>query len=288
MVTRFMWEPKGNKLCTLHGEPGRVNCTIYNVVQGKVTALVTIPDLRSIDCIFWSPAGQYCVLAQLLNLQQNKFQQGAGCMMFLDAGVGSSNPADYKLVATEHPYATDVEWDPTGRFVCTYVSAWIRPNDNEYQIWSFLGRRVRKESSLNRLVQFVWRPRLPTLFTDKELKKVKKDMKHYSRGSREASPDHRQLRAIPPGASRPVQHARGYRHAQSPPRRPRPGRAPRRRYRGRNRLRATYQRGRSRRRPGCYLGLIHQGRFILETPLFLAFRIIIAKHSLSSFVVFMK
>jgi len=181
MVTRFMWEPKGNKLCTLHGEPGRVNCTIYNVVQGKVTALVTIPDLRSIDCIFWSPAGQYCVLAQLLNLQQNKFQQGAGCMMFLDTGVGSSNPADYKLVATEHPYATDVEWDPTGRFVCTYVSAWIRPNDNEYQIWSFLGRRVRKESSLNRLVQFVWRPRLPTLFTDKELKKVKKDMKHYSR-----------------------------------------------------------------------------------------------------------
>ena len=76
MVTRFMWEPKGNKLCTLHGETGRVNCTIYNVVQGKVAALVTIPDLRSIDCIFWSPAGQYYVLAQLLNLQQNKFQQG--------------------------------------------------------------------------------------------------------------------------------------------------------------------------------------------------------------------
>ena len=32
--------------------------------------MVTIPELRSIDCIFWSPAGRYCVLAQLYNLQQ--------------------------------------------------------------------------------------------------------------------------------------------------------------------------------------------------------------------------
>ena len=70
--------------------------------------------------------------------------------------------------ATEHPYATDVEWDPTGRYVVTYVSAWIRPSDNEYQVWSFLGRRIRKESKLPRLVQFQWRPRMPSLLDEKE------------------------------------------------------------------------------------------------------------------------
>jgi len=181
MVTRFMWEPKGNRLCALHGEPNRVSCSIYNIIQGKVTVMVTIPELRSIDCIFWSPAGQYCVLAQLLNLQQKQYSSGAGSLMFLDTGVNSSNPADYKLSATEHPYATDVEWDPTGRYVVTYVSAWIRPNDNEYQVWSFLGRRVRKESKLNKLVQFVWRPRMPTLLTDKDIKNMKKEMKSYTR-----------------------------------------------------------------------------------------------------------
>ena len=53
--------------------------------------------------------------------------------MFLDTGVNSSTPADYKLQAAEHPYSTDVEWDPTGRYVVTYVSHWIRSNDNEYQ-----------------------------------------------------------------------------------------------------------------------------------------------------------
>ena len=48
-------------------------------------------------------------------------------------GINSSNPKDYTLCASEHPYATDVEWDPTGRYVVTYVSAWIRPTDNDYQ-----------------------------------------------------------------------------------------------------------------------------------------------------------
>lgn len=183
MVTRFMWEPKGHRLCALHGEPNRVSCSIYNIIKGKVTVMVTIPDLRSIDCIFWSPAGQYCVLAQLLNLTTlaKQYSSGVGSLMFLDTGVNSSNPKDYTLCASEHPYATDVEWDPTGRYVVTYVSAWIRPTDNDYQVWSFLGRRLRKETSLPKLVQFVWRPRMPSLLTEKDLKMLKKDMKTYTR-----------------------------------------------------------------------------------------------------------
>lgn len=180
-VTRFMWEPKGNRLCALHGEMLKISCSLYDVKQGKVTLMVTIPDLRSIDCIFWSPAGRYCVLAQLYNLQNKQFASNSGSLMFLDTAVNSSNAADYKLQAAEHPYATDVEWDPTGRYVVTYVSAWIRPNDNEYQVWSFLGRRLRKETKLPKLVQFVWRPRMPSLLTDKDLKRLKYEMKNYTR-----------------------------------------------------------------------------------------------------------
>ena len=56
--------------------------------------------------------------------------------------------------AAEHPYATDVEWDPTGRYVVTYVSHWIRSNDNEYQVWSFLGRRLRKENKVCKLKSY--------------------------------------------------------------------------------------------------------------------------------------
>ena len=72
--------------------------------------------------------------------------------MFLDTAVNSNNAADYRLQAAEHPYATDVEWDPTGRYVVTYVSAWIRNGDNEYQVWSFLGRRLRKETKVRLIV----------------------------------------------------------------------------------------------------------------------------------------
>ena len=49
------------------------------------------------------------------------------------------------------------------------------------KVWSFLGRRLRKETSLSKLVQFVWRPRMPTLLTEKDLKMLKKDMKTYTR-----------------------------------------------------------------------------------------------------------
>lgn len=69
----------------------------FSQIQRKVTPQITIPDLRSIDCIFWSPVGQYCVLAQLLNLQQKNYTQGVGSLMFLDTSVNSSNPVDYKL-----------------------------------------------------------------------------------------------------------------------------------------------------------------------------------------------
>ena len=80
---------------------------------------------------------------------QKQFASNSGSLMFLDTAVNSNNAADYRLQAAEHPYATDVEWDPTGRYVVTYVSAWIRNGDNEYQVWSFLGRRLRKETKVS-------------------------------------------------------------------------------------------------------------------------------------------
>jgi translation initiation factor 3 subunit B len=48
----------------------------------------------------------------------------------------------------EHFMCTDIEWDPTGRYVCTYVSAFRQPMENGYVIWNFAGKvqlRVTKE-----------------------------------------------------------------------------------------------------------------------------------------------
>ena len=41
------------------------------------------------------------------------------------------------MAATDHFMATDVEWDPTGRYVATCVSWWGHKVDNAYWLWSF-------------------------------------------------------------------------------------------------------------------------------------------------------
>ncbi len=59
--------------------------------------------------LFWSPAGQYIVLAECREV---------GALEFIDT-------TDFSTMASgEHYKATNVEWDPTGRYVVSSVSAW--------------------------------------------------------------------------------------------------------------------------------------------------------------------
>lgn len=59
--------------------------------------------------LFWSPNGQYIVLAECREV---------GALEFIDTN-------DFSTMASgEHYKATTVEWDPTGRFVASSVSAW--------------------------------------------------------------------------------------------------------------------------------------------------------------------
>lgn len=110
----------------------------------------------------------------------------------------------------EHYMASDVEWDPTGRYVVTSVSWWshkvmppsppvevgtstrtwftcqkftwssllhrrvLRPAqvDNAYWLWTFQGRLLQKNNK-DRFCQLLWRPRPPSLLSADQIK-VKK------------------------------------------------------------------------------------------------------------------
>lgn len=50
----------------------------------------------------------------------------------------------------EHYMASDVEWDPTGRYVVTSVSWWSHKVDNAYWLWTFKAafcRRIARTAS---------------------------------------------------------------------------------------------------------------------------------------------
>ncbi len=49
--------------------------------------------------------------------------------------------------AGEHFMCTDVEWDPTGRYVATSVTS-IHQMENGFNIWSFNGQLLYRRAAL--------------------------------------------------------------------------------------------------------------------------------------------
>lgn len=52
--------------------------------------------------------------------------------------------------------------------------------ENGYKIWDFKGQLLR-EDQVERFKQFVWRPRPPTLLSKDEQKKIRKNLREYSK-----------------------------------------------------------------------------------------------------------
>mmetsp|Transcript_19855 Transcript_19855/g.48097 ORF Transcript_19855/g.48097 Transcript_19855/m.48097 type:complete len:386 (+) Transcript_19855:42-1199(+) len=166
-VITFAWEPKGHRFTLVHGEPPRVDVSFYTMLkEGKaqVTLLKTL-EKKPVNEVFWSPQGHHVVLAGLKNLN--------GLMTFYDVDNLESMADD------EHFMATDLVWDPTGRYVATYVSAFRQPMENGYQIWNFAGK-VQQRTTKDKFWQFIWRPRPPTLLSNKEEREIRKNLPEYS------------------------------------------------------------------------------------------------------------
>merc|ERR1711868_85970 len=165
-IMAFAWEPVGKKFAIIHGDIPRIAASVYCVTEGTGSnvELVQTLDKRSCNALFWSPRGQFLVLAGLGSM--------AGELEFVDT-------ADMTTMAkTEHFQATDVEWDPSGRYVITGVSYWRCKVDNGYWIFNFQGKLIHKQP-LPQFCQLQWRPRPPTLLDDATIKNVKKNIKKY-------------------------------------------------------------------------------------------------------------
>ncbi|KAM0010303.1 putative transcription factor WD40-like family [Helianthus debilis subsp. tardiflorus] len=163
-VISFAWEPKGDRFAVIHGDNPRPDVSFYSVKGGKVSKLTTLKQKQA-NALFWSPSGHFIILAGLKGFN--------GQFEFY-------NVDELQTIAiTEHFMATDVEWDPTGRYVATSVTSG-HEMENGFNIWSCNGKllyRVPKDH----FFQFSWRPRPPSLLSPEEEEEILKNLKKYSK-----------------------------------------------------------------------------------------------------------
>jgi len=164
-VHAFSWEPIGSKFSVIHGDAQSLNVSFYGLKKGQGPEMLKKYERKTANHIFWSPTGQFVILAGLRGMN--------GVLEFIDT-------SDFTTMGSgEHFMCTDVEWDPTGRYVMTGVSWWGHKVDNAYWIWNFQGK-VLKRSSVEKFCQMVWRPRPRTLLSKEQTKEIKKNLKKYS------------------------------------------------------------------------------------------------------------
>lgn len=162
-IVAFAWEPKGHRFAIIHGDGPRPDISFYSM-KGRVTKLTTLKG-RQANALYWSPLGRFIILAGLKAYN--------GQLEFY-------NVDDLETMATaEHFMATDVDWDPTGRFCSTSVTS-VHQMENGFNIWSFQGKLLYRLPR-DRFFQFLWRPRPPTLLTPEDESEIAKNLRKYSK-----------------------------------------------------------------------------------------------------------
>ncbi|KAF7967182.1 hypothetical protein HWV62_35608 [Athelia sp. TMB] len=200
-VTDFSWEPKGERFAIVSsndpnlGNPGpgitiKTDVSFYQLehVKNDFRLLKTLAG-RTSNTIRWSPRGRHVVLAtvgsstkselEFWDLDFNSDDRREGQVSKEEWGSGIQ-----QLGTADHYGVTDVEWDPSGRYLATSASAWRHTLENGYAIWDFRGQELEKYI-LDRFKQFLWRPRPRTLLNKEQQRLVRKNLREYARAFEE-------------------------------------------------------------------------------------------------------
>ncbi|KAK3490134.1 eukaryotic translation initiation factor 3 subunit B [Neurospora crassa] len=193
-VINFAWEPKGDRFVIITttepvgatAVPPKTSVAFFCPEKAKGNAVGNFKHLRTLEkknsnAIYWSPKGRFVVVATVANTQSSDLD-------FYDLDFEGEKPesdkdltANLQLMNTaDHYGVTDVEWDPSGRFVATWASAWKHSMENGYHLYDFKGEQLREEA-IEKFKQFQWRPRPATLLSKEEQKAIRRNLREYSR-----------------------------------------------------------------------------------------------------------
>jgi len=168
-VVAFAWEPKGLRYAIVHGEANsaRTDVSLYSMgsrYNGHHSLQKTL-ERKSCSTLWWSPMGNILLLANLKGT--------GGNLEWIDANQHET------IGEAEHFMCSDIEWDPTGRFVATSVSHWRHQMENGFTMWSSHGRELFHEKK-DKFYQIHWRPRPPSMLSESQEKEIRKNLRKYS------------------------------------------------------------------------------------------------------------
>lgn len=202
-VLAFSWEPRGERFAVITtNDPAygsapvqgnalptlKTSVTFYYFDQSKAVAgfrpLKKI-DKKTANSLFWSPKGRHIVLATMRTTSSSDLEFWDLDFEPLNAEGKKEAKAELgasvqQLSVQEHYGVTDIEWDPTGRYVASGSSMWRQTVDHGYSIWDFKGQQLRHEA-VEKFKQLLWRPRPKSLLTEEEKKKIRKNLRQYSK-----------------------------------------------------------------------------------------------------------
>merc|ERR1712032_1324875 len=144
---------------------GRPDVSFYTMKDPKQAKHLGTLHGRPVTTIHWSPQGKFLIIAGLKGLN--------GQLEFFNV-----NDMD-TMAINEHFMCTNVDWDPTGRYVATSVTS-VHQMENGYIVWSFLGQQLYKVNR-DRFFQFLWRPRMPVKLGEEREAEIQKNLEKYSK-----------------------------------------------------------------------------------------------------------
>ncbi|KAL2808014.1 eukaryotic translation initiation factor eIF2A-domain-containing protein [Aspergillus granulosus] len=192
-VINFAWEPNGGRFVLITtgdapsgaGAPPKTAVSFFAPEKKGVQAgnfkLVRTVEKKNSNAIYWSPKGRFVVVATV-------HSQSSYDLDFWDMDFeGEKNESEKDLAANlqlmktvEHYGVTDIDWDPTGRYVVSSASAWTHSMENGWNLHTFAGETLA-ENPTDKFKQFIWRPRPATLLSKEEQKQVRKNLREYSK-----------------------------------------------------------------------------------------------------------
>jgi len=181
-VKAFHWETGGNRFSVITtddmGHKPKLSFYVLGPEKTEMACSIDLPS-NSFTDVFWAPGGQYFVCAAMGS-------SSSGDLLF--GGLMPDNKVEI-LHKEEHFMLTNVEWDPSSRYVITAVTQPMRDEacgfkyqmEAGYAIWTFQGRKLVGTIQKEKLFAISWRPHPPSLLDAKKQAYIKKNIKQFSK-----------------------------------------------------------------------------------------------------------